>query len=54
MYLKPPTEGVYNTLEDLITAVNKHAGPQGFAVIKYHSKRYLKNSLIHKIIFQCD
>ncbi len=50
MSLEPLTEGVYNILEDLVTTVNKHAGPQRYAVIKYHSKRYLKNDLIHKVI----
>lgn len=54
MNLKPPAESVYNIPEDLITAVNKHAGPQKYAVIKCHSKKYLKDDLIHKVIFWCD
>jgi len=54
MNLEPPAEGVYNTLEDLVAAVNQHAGPQGYAVVKCHSKRYPKDGLIHKVTFWCD
>jgi len=54
MALESPAEGVYDTIEDLIVSVNKHAGSQGYAVVKCHSKRYPKDGLIHKVTLRCD
>jgi len=38
MSLKPPPQNVYITLEDLIVAVNKHAGSQRYACVKCYLK----------------
>lgn len=51
MNLKSSAKNIYNILKDLIITINKHAESQRYTVIKYYSKRYLKNSLIHKNIF---
>ena len=53
MSLEPPSEGVHDTLEALIASVNSHSGPQGYAVVKAHTKTP-KDDLIQKVFLRCD
>ena len=53
MNLEPPREGTHKDLKALIKYVNAHAGPQEYAVIKEHSKKY-KDGKTHKVNLRCD
>jgi hypothetical protein len=53
MSLAPPTPGMlFTTIEMLVDAVNAHAKPQGYAVVKGIVKR--KKELVHKAYLRCD
>ncbi len=53
MPLAPPEEGVYPSLDDLIQAINKHAGAEGYAVVRGRSKRS-KKGVTMKAFVRCD
>lgn len=55
MTLAPPPEHVYPTLKILVNAVNRHAMPEGYAVVQKRSKRAQKGQrIVMKATILCD
>ena len=53
--LKPPPEGLQaSTLEELIIKVQKHAGKEGYAIIKKRTKKKLSTDSIYKAWLRCN
>ena len=50
----PPGTGTFDDIQSLIDAVNKHAGPNGYAVVKARSKRHKTHGYVNRVYLACD
>ena len=50
----PPTTETYVSLDLLVSALNAHAGAQGYAVVKQRTKTRPKTGMVVKAYFRCD
>ncbi len=54
MSLQPPSEGLYRTLDDLLTHANMHARTQGYAITKQRTKKNVRTGEVNKANLRCD
>jgi MULE transposase domain len=53
MPLEPPPEGIFATLDELVTQANAHAGHEGYAIVKQRSKKG-KDGEDRRVYLACD